>query len=66
MQDYTNSSTNNGYDYRYLTTYLYSDTASMANGAESFDTYKFQIQSAAPTKNVVVELGGTKIGPKQQ
>jgi hypothetical protein len=64
IQDYANPSTNDEFDYRYLTTYLYAATAPVGYDASSFGAYKFTIQSAAALRPLIVELGGTKIGPK--
>jgi hypothetical protein len=50
----------NGFDYRYLVTYLGFENV-MGNSADYFSGYNFQVQGAAP---LVVELGGTKLGPK--
>ena len=64
LEDYTNPSVNNEFDYRYLTTYLYAATAPIGYDASAFGAYKFSIQSAAALRPLMVELGGTKIGPK--
>jgi hypothetical protein len=65
LQNYTNLPANtNEFDYRYLTTYLHSDTAPMGYDANTFAGYKFRVQGAAALLPLIVELGGTKIGPK--
>lgn len=55
---------NNDLDYRYLVTYLHSDTAPIGYDANSFAGYKFKIMSSAAQLPLTVEVGGTKIGPK--
>lgn len=50
----------NRFDYRYLVTYLGYENV-MGSAAESFSGYNFRVQGAVP---MVVELGGTKLGPK--
>lgn len=60
--DEKNLPIHNELDYRYLTTYLYPDTAPMGYDPTAFSGYKFRIQSGAAVVPVVVELGGTKVG----
>lgn len=55
-----NTASANAFDYRYLVTYLGFENA-MGSSAEYFSAYNFRVQGAAP---LVVELGGTKLGPK--
>ena len=64
LEDYTNPSVNDEFNYRFLTTYLYAATAPIGYDASAFGAYKFSIQSAAALRPLMVELGGTKIGPK--
>jgi hypothetical protein len=55
-----NTASANEFDYRSLVTYLGYENA-MGSSAEYFSAYNFRVQGAAP---LVVELGGTKLGPK--
>jgi len=55
-----NTAAANRFDYRYLVTYLGYDNV-MGSSAGDFSGYNFRVQGAAP---LVVELGGTKLGPK--
>ena len=56
-----NAASANEFDYRYLVTYLECvPTAPMGTGSETNHSFNFQVQGAAP---LVVELGGTKLGP---
>ena len=65
LSNYNNLPVNTDeFDYRYLTTYLFPDTAPLGYDATLFNAYKFRIQTAAAQTSVTVELGGTKIGPK--
>jgi hypothetical protein len=65
LLNYTNLPVNTDeFDYRYLTTYLYADTAPIGYDATLFAAYKFRLQSAAAGRSLIVELGGAKIGPK--
>lgn len=64
LADHKNLPVHNELDYRYLTTYLYPDTAPMGYDPSFFSGYKFRIQSGAAVVPVVVELGGTKVGVK--
>ena len=59
------------FDYRYLAAYLgYGNV--MGSSAEYFSAYNFRVQGAAPSPSglaneptpLVIELGGTKLGPK--
>jgi len=50
----------NAFDYRSLVTYLGFENV-MGSSADYFSGYNFRVQGAAP---LVVELGGTKLGPK--
>ncbi|MDD3815844.1 MAG: hypothetical protein PHZ02_14515 [Desulfocapsaceae bacterium] len=55
-----NTASANEFDYRYLVTYLdYGNVIGSSAGA--FSGYNFRVQGAAP---LVVEMGGTKLGPK--
>jgi type II secretory pathway pseudopilin PulG len=65
LQNYDNLPVNtNEFDYRYLTTYLYPDTAPMGYDPNSFSAYKFRIQGGSTLAPAVVEMGGTKVGVK--
>ncbi|MFH1217459.1 MAG: PilX N-terminal domain-containing pilus assembly protein [Pseudomonadota bacterium] len=65
LQNYDNLPANtNEFDYRYLSTYLYPDTAPMGYDPNSFSGYKFRVQGCSPLAPTVVELGGTKVGVK--
>lgn len=64
LLDYAKPSTNNEFDYRYLTTYLFPDMPPLGYDANFFRAYKFRIQTAATTRPLVVEVGGAKIGPR--
>lgn len=64
LQDYNNPSVNNEFDYRYLASYLYSDTAPMGYDPNEFSSYKFRIQGGAARVPVIIELGGNKVGVK--
>ena len=54
----------NRFDYRYLVTYLHSDTPPIGYDANFFTGYKFRIQGNTVLSALAVELGGTKIGVK--
>lgn len=49
------------YDYAYLVTYLYPDAPPKGYDASTFSGYKFRINGE---KQVVIELGGIKVGVK--
>ncbi len=55
----------NSLSYNSLVTYLYADTPPKGYDASQFSTYKFRIDGAKVTNGqVVIELGGNKIGVK--
>lgn len=65
LRNYDNLPSNtNEFDYRYLVTYLYSDTAPMGYDPTAFSGYKFRIQGNTTQTFSIVELGGTKVGVK--
>jgi hypothetical protein len=49
------------YDYAYLVTYLYPDAPPKGYSANDFSGYKFRINGE---KQIVIELGGIKVGVK--
>jgi hypothetical protein len=55
-----NANTMNEYDYAYLTTFLY-DTVAPKGSGEDFAGYRFRING---NRNISVEMGGVKLGPK--
>lgn len=60
-QNLLRDTTDNMMDYAYLVTYLYHDTPPKGYDAAHFSAYKFKINGA---RNVVIEVGGVKVGPK--
>ena len=66
LRNYTSNNTaSNQVTYRYLTTYLTSGPPPMGYSANNFSGYTFRIQGAPVTAPLVVEVGGNKVGVKQ-
>ena len=65
LRNYTNAPVNtNGYDYRYLVTYLHPTAPPMGYDTALFSGYKFQIRGNTTNTATIIELGGSKVGVK--
>ena len=65
LRNYDNAPMNtNGYDYRYLVTYLHPTAPPMGYDTTMFSGYKFQIRGNTATAATIIELGGSKVGVK--
>ncbi|MBU2539088.1 MAG: hypothetical protein KKH22_11680 [Proteobacteria bacterium] len=67
MQNLLRDAADDEFDYRYLVTYLYADVPPKGYDAASFSGYMFRIEGQSMEGNVgslVIEVGGTKVGPK--
>ena len=65
LRNYDNAPVNtNGYDYRYLVTYLHPTAPPMGYDTTMFSGYRFRIRGNPTTAATVIELGGSKVGVK--